>query len=94
MVGRPTCGRLLLARLPATVGLGRIVHREPQLRRQRFVIGIWEGVVGDGAFGGGHEIAANVCFGRALGKRRKEKAPQGANRSSESQMMALKSRGD
>lgn len=94
MVGRPTSGRLLTGRLPATVGLSWSVHREPQLRRQRFVIGIRERVVGDGAFGGGHELAANVCFGRALGKRRKQRAPQGANRSLEAQTMALKSRGD
>lgn len=63
-----TCARLQALRL-----LGGGLHREPQLRRQRFVVGIRERLVSDGAFGGGHGVAANVGFGRALGKRRKEK---------------------
>lgn len=72
MLGSATCVRLQTLRLPATLGLGGSAHGEPQLRRQRFVVGIREGVVGDGAFGGGHGVAADVGFGRTLGKRKEE----------------------
>jgi len=36
------------------------------------MVGVWERMVWDGAFGGGHVITINVCFGRTLGIKKRE----------------------
>lgn len=64
MASKPTWSGVLVLGFPCSLSWSACL--QPELSRKSFMVRIWEWVIRDGAFGGAHEIAVKVCFGRTL----------------------------
>lgn len=57
-----TCSRVLILRLSVTSCFSRSAWLQPQFSSESFMVGVWERMVRNGAFGGGHGITMDVGF--------------------------------
>lgn len=64
MASKPTWSGVLVLGFPCSLSWSACL--QPELSHKSFMVRIREWVVRDGAFGGAHEIAVKVCFGRTL----------------------------
>lgn len=57
-----TCSRVLILQFSVTSCFSRSVRLQPQFSSESFMVGVWERMVGNGAFGSGHGITMDFGF--------------------------------